>query len=248
MFFRPNWFRNGWTALAAMSVVVSFASTARADLISFSGSGGRSSTPVSFSGTMEYTPLSTTSATLTITLKNTTSFGNAVQFGYITGFGFNLPTGVTASNTTSGSPFFFLNATDHATNLQGGEFDYAFSLSSSQLHTVNSADISKGLAAGQSATFTVALSGTGLHLLSAQQIIQELSNGTGSQQVPFSVRFRSTNTNRYKGLSSPDGDKVPVDLGCVTVIPAPPGALLASFGIGGVLLGRWWRRRAALRV
>jgi hypothetical protein len=236
--------------LAAMvAVIISLASSssARADIISFSGSRGGTD-PVSFSGTMEVTPPGAgTSAVLKITLDNTTSTGDAVRYGYITGFGFNLPSGITASNTTTGTNFFFLNAKDHKTGLQGGEFDYAFSLSSTELHTVNSSVISKGIDAGDApVTFTMTLAGSGVEGLTAAEIIEELS---ASPKVPFSVRFRSTNTSKYKGQDSPDGDKVPVktweDITPTSnnAVPAPPAVVLAGVGFGCLLVGRFRLRR-----
>ena len=105
-----------------------------------------------------------TSASIQVSLTNTTSIGDAVDYGFITGFGINVPslhiTGV--SGSSSDSDFHFLTAAANTTSLQGGEFDYAFSTSSSQLHTVSPSQIPLGLAAGESATFTINLTGTGL--------------------------------------------------------------------------------------
>jgi hypothetical protein len=243
--------------LVAAGIFLAFAGSARADTINFAGNRGSTSNPasdpVSFSGSLEVVATSTTSATLKITLDNTTSVGDAVQYGFITGFGFNLPTGITATNTTTGSPFFLLNAASHSTSLQGGEFDYAFSLSSSQLHTVNSGVINQGIDAGDApATFTANLSGAGAGALTAAQIMAELSAPTA---VPFSVRFRSTNPGtgpgQYQGLNDPDGDKVPVS--SVTQppkpVPAPPGIVLAGVGFGALLLGRLrFRRKTAAQA
>jgi hypothetical protein len=241
-----------FAVVVAGVILLASAGSARADLISFSGSRDRAEDPVSFSGTMEVIPPGAgTSTVLKITLDNTTSTGDAVKYGYITGFGFNLPSGMTATNTTTGTPFHFLNAADHRTNLQGGEFDYAFSLSPSQLHTVSSSVINQGIDAGDSpVTFTMELSGSGSATVTAAQIIEELSNGSGSKRVPFSVRFRSTNTNKYKGKDGPDGDKVPLShWEDITppppsnAVPAPPGVVLAGLGVGGLLLGRLRSRK-----
>lgn len=233
-------------AVATFALLASAGST-RADTVSFAGSRGGTD-PVSFSGTLEVTaPGAGTSAALKITLSNTTSTGDAVNYGFITGFGFNVPsvniTGATGSS--SDTDFKFLNAASHSTSLQGGEFDYAFSTSSTQLHTVSSSQIPLGLAAGQSATFLVNLTGTGLSGLTAAQIIQELSAPTA---VPFSVRFRSTNTYKYQGKDGPDGDKVPVssvNYPPNNAVPAPPGVVLAGVGFGCLLLGRIRLRRNA---
>lgn len=248
-------------AVAAVALVAS-AGTARADMVDFVGS--RTGTdPVSFSGRLDLGPISgtgaTTTAVLKITLTNTTTGANndAVTKGYITGFGFNVPANVTASASKTGN-FNFLTAQANATGLQGGEFDYAFSTNASQLHTVSSPyapnaspsatdEVTKGLAAGQSRTFSVTLTGTGVVGLSAARIIDELSAPT---PYKLSARFRSTNPTLYKGLNDPDGDKVaitgwtPVNPNPPTpgAVPAPPGVVLAGFGFGTMLLARLRRR------
>jgi ABC-type amino acid transport substrate-binding protein len=233
-------------ALAIAAFVLSPAA-GRADTVYFVGNGGAASTPVSYSGNISVTTAGNgTSATITVSLTNTTSTGAAVQYGYITGFGINVPNlNITsATGSSSNSNFNFLTAAANATSLQGGEFDYAFSTDKSQLHTVTTAEISKGLAAGQSATFTITLKGTGLGGLTADQVSKELSASPG---VPFSVRFRSTNTAYYQGLKPPDGDKVPFTIVPPPVtppngVPAPAGVVLGLIGFG-CLLGRNLRRK-----
>lgn len=243
MFSRPRSFHR-FTAVAA-ALLLGSAGSARADLITFSGSRGGTD-PVSFSGTMELT-----GSTLKITLDNTTSSGDAVSYGYITGFGFNLPINVTATPVGNTSPFNFLSGSNpnQSTTLQpnSGSFDYAFSLSPTQLHTagvLTNTQIAQGIDAGDTpVTFTLLLSGN-LTGLTAAQIIQESTSG-GRE---LSVRFRSTNNTKYSG-SYGDGDKVettywkditpPPPSG----VPAPPGLVLAGMGIGGLLLGRLRLRR-----
>ena len=80
---RPN-LRFHRLAVVVAGLLLTSAGTARADVINFTGS--RSGTdPVSFAGTMEVTSTGSTSALLKITLDNTTSSGDAVNFGFITG-------------------------------------------------------------------------------------------------------------------------------------------------------------------
>ncbi|AWM41790.1 hypothetical protein GobsT_71020 [Gemmata obscuriglobus] len=246
--------RTRLAAVAAAVALCASAGAARADYVDFSGSR-TGDDPVSFSGRLTLGPTTTvggtTTATLTVTLNNTTpTTSDAYAYGFITGFGFNVPTGVTASNpVVSDTDFKLLNAAANATNLQGGEFDYAFSTNSSQLHTVATAEIAKGIGAGGSATFQVTLTGSALLGLTAAELIGEKSAGTGSSAVPFSVRFRSTNKTKYAGYNDPDGDKVPVSV--VTsppptppsAIPTPPGVVLAGIGFGSLLLGRLRRAK-----
>lgn len=235
-------------AVVAALALFATAGPARADTATFTGGRGGVD-PVAFSGELNVRSTGTTTAVLTVTLKNTTSTGDALTAGFITGFGFNLPAGVTAgSPTTTDADFKLLNGSASTTFLQGGAFDYAFSLGN-ELHTVdrgryNPALLAKGLGAGQSATFSVAISGAGAGSLTAATILAEKSAGSGTSAVPFSVRFRSTNTGIYKGLDDPDGDKVALDPKSVKTnpVPAPPGVVLASIGFGGLMVSRLRRR------
>ena len=237
------------TRSIALAMFAMVPGLAQADTINFVGNGGVSPNPVSYTGNIDVTaPGTGTSATIKVTLTNTTSTGGAVAFGYITGFGINIPTlNVTsASGSSTDTAFKFLTAAANSTSLQGGAFDYAFSTNASQLHTVATSEIAIGLGAGQSATYTINLTGTGLSGLTALQISKELS---APPAVPFSVRFRSTNTAVYRGRNSPDGDKVPF-----TVVPNPPppppgvpapaGLLLGLIGVG-CMIGRSLRRKTA---
>ncbi|HEY1188162.1 MAG TPA: hypothetical protein VGE74_10920 [Gemmata sp.] len=239
-------------ALTALALLAS-AGSAHADTVNFTGNTNNLSgnAPVSFSGSVTVTPVGGgTSSAVSITLTNTTT-GNAAGVAYITGFGFNLPgTTLKASGAASSdTDFKFLNSVTNTTSLQAGEFDYAYSLSSTELHTVDrglsssasKALISKGLGAGQSATFTFTVNGS----VTAAQIVTDTS-GSG---VPLSVRFRSTNTSVYLGHNDPDGDKVPASV-VVTPpppppsgVPAPPGVVLAGMGFGCLLLGRLRRKK-----
>ena len=238
-------------ALAAFALIAA-PSLAHADTINFFGNGGVAATPVSYTGKIDVTTAGGgTSAAIKVTLTNTTTTGGAATYGFITGFGLNIPTlnvtGATGSSTDT--DFKFLTASANTTSLQGGEFDYAFSTNASQLHTVATSEISKGLGSNQSATYTINLTGTGLGGLTALQIIKELSASPG---VPLSVRFRSTNTAFYQGGNSPDGDKVPSYYTAPLppppgAVPAPAGLLLGIIGVG-CLLGRSVRRKTAAAI
>jgi len=236
-------------ALAALALAVA-PGFAKADLVNFTGAGGTSGDPVKYSGSMSVTPGGATSATIQITLTNTTSSGDAVQYGYITGFGFNVPGTTTASGVSSDTDFKFLtgSSSSQATNLQAGEFSYAFSTSATQLHSVGSTEITKGLAAGQSATFTVTVNGANAGSLTAAAI----AAANSPANAPFSVRFRSTNTYKYSGKVG-DGDKVPFTYTVVPptqpptgAVPAPAGLVLGLIG-AGCFFGRNIRRKVAAK-
>jgi len=241
--------------LIAGVVLLAAASTARADAMTFTGS--QSSTTSSgtsvaqVNGTVDVTA-TTTSAVIKFSLTNNAS-GPAATYGYITGFGFNLPNTVsvatlkTGTGTSSDPDFKLLNYANGGvqTSLQAGSFDYAFSTSSTVLHTVTGPEILKGIAPGETTTFVLTVTGSGLSGLTAAQVIQDTSVAAGGA-APFSVRFRSTNPTAYQGLKNPDGDKVPVTPVPPKpgVVPAPPGAVLAGLGMGCMILGRFRLRRA----
>jgi hypothetical protein len=231
-------------AIAAIALAIA-PGLAKADVVSFTGST-TGSDPVSYSGSISVTPGAGTSATVQISLTNTTSTGDAVQYGYITGFGFNVPGSTTVSGTPSATDtdFKFLTAAANTTSLQAGEFTYAWSTNASQLHTVATSEISKGLAAGQSATFTVTLNNA------AGLTAAAIANATAPAGAPFSVRFRSTNTSLYLGHNSPDGDKVPFTITPSqpppSGVPAPAGLVLGLIG-AGCFIGRNHRRKIAVK-
>jgi hypothetical protein len=247
--------------LAAVALLAAPAA-ARADQVTFTGSASSSvgSSVASYSGTLDVqtnTVGSTTTAVITVTLKNT-STGGAATNGFITGFGFNVPhpSGTSAAGSAGPNANYHLLVNGTAgvsTTLQAGAFDYAFSTSTTELHTVNRSNpsdltlIKAGLGVGQTETFTLTLTGaaSGLSGLTALQVIQDTSPAT----VPFSVRFRSTDLTKYVGNNSPDGDKVPVaSYQVVKPVPAPPGLVLAGMGFGCVLLGRFRLRRTAAKA
>ncbi len=243
-------------AIALASTIIAAPNLALADTVNFFGNGGVAATPVSYTGKIDVTTAGGgTSAAIKVTLTNTTTTGSAATYGFITGFGLNIPTlnvtGATGSSTDT--DFKFLTPATAATTLQGGSFDYAFSTSATQLHTVASNQIATGLGSNQSSIFTINLTGTGLGGLTALQIIKELSASPG---VPLSVRFRSTNTAYYQGGNSPDGDKVPFSYYTTplpppppppSAVPAPAGLLLGIIGVG-CLFGRSMRRKTAEAV
>jgi hypothetical protein len=222
--------------IAAVALAIS-PNLAKADVVYFTGST-TGSDPVSYSGSITVTPGSGTSATVQVSLTNTTSVGDAVQYGYITGFGFNVPGSTTVaagSASATDTDFKFLTAAANTTSLQAGEFSYAWSTNSSQLHTVATSEISKGLAAGQTATFTVTLNNA------AGLTAAAIAAATQPAGAPFSVRFRSTKTSKYQGHNSPDGDKVPFTVTPSSPppssVPAPAGLVLGLIG-AGCFIGR----------
>lgn len=188
-------------------------STARADLVSFSGSIGDSAgqTGATFSGSIDYTFGGGSSGSVIITLDNDTP---PEVGGFLTGFVFNIDSTdpaaaavlVSSSNSNfldtgaeNASPFGdFLAGAALGGNWQGG------------------GSPSGGIGIGQSGAFGFAVTAADAGALSASSFL------SGPNEFNFVVRFR--------GLTDGGSDKVPV--------PAP-----ASAGLLAVAAGLAPRRR-----
>ncbi|WP_435007241.1 PEP-CTERM sorting domain-containing protein [Tundrisphaera lichenicola] len=175
-----------------------------------------------YTGSLNVTDQMATTATLTITLKNTSTNAG----GYLTAFVLNNPgdsiTGVSLSlhpanfgllgldnNNVGGSPF--------------GQFDFGASTSGS---FEGGGPPSKGIAIGSSGTFVFHLTGTNLTSLTDASFLNTLSTGNGAGQgyQPFVVRFR--------GFTGGGSDKVPVLIPNAAV---PEPSSLALIGIAGTV-------------
>jgi hypothetical protein len=237
---------------AAVIALLASASSARAGVIS-TATIADSELPGLFTGSVKYDWVSSTSATLTISLTNVSPVANG---GYITAVAFNDPnkaagtdgrtavdftkvtlasgpanfsligsTALTSQNSISGSPY--------------GGFDLAASNSTAVL---GGGTPTTGVGVNQTGTFVFNITGTGLNAYSAQQFLSTYSTDGSSALL---VRFKGFNN----GLSDKDviGKTNPGTPGTppgVNAVPAPPAAVLAGMGFGCLLLGRL-RRRAA---
>ena len=214
-------------------------SAARA--VPISGSAGLNGLG-SFTGTFDYTPdaVLDTIGTITIVLNNTSPLFD----GFLTGFVFNLPDGVTVTaaslNTppTSDPDFAPLGALTFNNNVNGapfGHFDIGAAVGGNFQGGGNPSD---GIAAGSSGTFQFALIGEGLLGVTSADFLSSLSvpPGAGEGLTPFEVRFRGF----VRELETePDSDHVPLD----TPIPEPGTLILVSLGLATLSARRLHSRK-----
>lgn len=178
------------------------------DVVGISGNVPSSTeqTGCTLGGTISYSFGGGSSGSVVISLTNTTP---AVVGGYLTGFVFNLDSidaGATAILTSTTNVSFLDTGTESAAPF--GTFDAGAALGANWLGGGSPVG---GIAVGQSATFTFAVSASDAASLSAMSFL------TGPNDVNFVARFR--------GLANGGSDKVPV-------VPAP-GAL--ALGVLGTL-------------
>jgi hypothetical protein len=183
----------------------------------------------SFTAELNYSFTSSTAASLTVDLTNTSPLANG---GYITAFVFNNPADKidTVALTTTDADFGLLGGPTFADSINGapyGQFDIGASTGGG---FDGGGNPHLGMPAGGSALFTFNFTGTGLNTLSVADFLATLSEGTGAGQgyKSFVVRFR--------GFENDQGDMVPGHA------PEPTALLLGGLGSLGILGYRCRRR------
>lgn len=205
--------------------------------------------PISGNGLLgDYTgDFSYNAGTQTVSVSLTNSL-TTLPGGRITGFAFNLPTGVTVSGYSAlgaaGTTFTLLGGPSFNNSVSVnpyGDADTGAALGGSWLGGGSPAG---GVAVGQSGTWTFQLSGSGLGALTETDFFNLLTtgNGSGQNRVPFLVRFR--------GFDNGGSDKVPGGFGDPPVDPTgdpevvPEPATMVTLGIlGGMGLMAYSLRR-----
>ncbi len=231
---------------AAVVLCVATTAPARADSILYIGD---SELPGIFSGSIAVKNVSTSSAVVTIQLKNESPSSNL----YLTGLAFNDPNSSTKGNISTVSAFSasYNPNTAQAFQLIGGSTSYVDGISTGPFgnldigasvgnawHTAgNPAD---GLRTGETGTFVFTLTGTSMNALSAANLMAATStSGAAGIAVRFRDPYSTANDKDLAAIICPPPPPPPPP----GAVPAPPGLVLAGMGFGCMLLGRLRFRR-----
>ena len=213
-------------ALAGLLGAALLAAPAQAVLLTGNVAASTEQTGSNFAGELTYSFSSSTAATLTLDLSNTTT--PAAVGGYLTAFVLNNPGDNIGSVTLSSAPtadWSLLGLdNDNVNGAPFGQFDFGATSGNVNGGFEGGGNPATGLGVGQSGTFVFALTGTNLDTLNDLSFVNELSSGPGQgQDGQFFVA-------RFRGLADDGSDKVP---GAVVPEPSTYAMLLAGLGLLG---------------
>ena len=228
--------------LAVTTAVFALSAPARADLIPI-GAIGTDGVTVIATGTLSVEHLSSTQAAIQLTLNNT------CPTGQITGFGFCDPLlAAQATSVTSFTSQCGTGSTDFRL-LTGTNSNLALGTVAGVDATLGAAVIlgeGNGLGVGECGTFTFQVLGTDVSALTAANLL-------ACDGIDAKLRLGLCLDPNRTSCTSPI-TCVPCCADCPPPpcpsrsVPAPPGVALAGIGFGSLLLGRFFRRSAALRL
>ena len=217
---------------------------------------GLAGTGVTGSASFSYQSISDTAANILVSITNTSSMAVG---GFITGFGFNIPTISGVTYTTIGgdtdnvgaqttTPLIAPNESGwHARyDVQGGiktpngagDFDFGV-LNQANANPFITGGTGSGsrIILGETTLFTLALVGTGLddytNSVFENFFMNELSTNGNAGAYPFGARYQGVNTGGGSDFAIGTVDRTPV-------VPVPSAVMLAALGLGGA---GWVARR-----
>lgn len=227
-------------ALAVAAVALAAANTATAGLttsIAFKSNGSQNAPPAAqgkFTGTITYEWFDKTSAELTIKITNTTG-----GVGNLNALAFNNPgdnvgsAAIKSVDLSSANPATFQLKFDNNAVITNNQVDanpytnFDFLLSTDGTFTGGGSGTG-GLLDGQTGTFVISLTGTGLDALTAKSFTDELS-------VEDKKKDRAALLARFQGLEGGGSDKVPgVASGPLSEVPEPSLMAMGAAGVAGL--------------